>query len=69
MDYGNQVVLSREQVTTLAQLVEEWGTHYGSLTEVTLTDTTIEGAITMGAKQQLVLLSRDGRTFELKGPS
>jgi hypothetical protein len=59
---GQEVVLSREQVTTLAQLVEEW-----KPSVVTLRDTTIEGAVTVEAEKRYVLVSRDGRTFELKG--
>jgi hypothetical protein len=64
--YGNQLVLSYEQVTTLGQLVGEWGTHYGAVSAVTLTGTSVEGAITVEAGKRFMLLSRDGRTFELK---
>jgi hypothetical protein len=62
VDYGNEVVLSREQMTALTRLVEE-----GDARNVTLTATAVEGAVTVLAERRLVLVSRDGRTFDLRG--
>jgi hypothetical protein len=62
VDYGNEVVLSREQMIALTRLVEE-----GNARNVTLTATAVEGAVTVLAERRLVLVSRDGRTFDLRG--
>jgi hypothetical protein len=61
--YGNVVKLSRRQISALAQLVQQWEAN-----DVTVTATSVEGAVSAqaGPKRPVVLLSRDGRTFDLK---
>ena len=63
--YGNVVNLTRAQISALAQLVEQW-----EADDVTLTATSVEGAVSAqsGLTRPVVLMSRDGRTFDLQNP-